>query len=469
MTIGFMLIAAIIMAVAVTAIAFLFDVNVQSQLTKVVDDITPSVRTALKSPDWKAQLENIARNPSLRERGISLAIIERRRGGGSQPPAPLWQSRKDFPVRDNPNDQKAYRMYFRPSVEGQRSRDAVGIVFAVPTKEIAEIQNLRQIEFIVISCLVVALVGLGAWMLVGKTLSPIGKLSKQAANAPADDLAFALELPSYDAEMVELVDTVNGLLSRIAQTSAAKGRFYAAASHELRTPLQALSGHLELALTRSRTADEYEKVISEAHRQSERLTDLVQDLLMLHQLDTAPARAKESVQIESICRQTIDSLQPLLDLRELTVTVQDNDGIEIQSIHSHAEILVRNVLENAAKYADAGSAILVSITKTDRQVVLTVENKCASAQELNTEKLFEPFYRPDASRNSRTGGNGLGLAISRAIAQINGWTISFVPHQDSVTVAVAFTLLTAAPEKGEKAKPAKAKLVKATEPSKPLA
>lgn len=468
MTIGFMLIAAIIMAIAVTAIAFLFDVSVQGQLTKVVDDITPAVRTALKSPDWKTQLENIARNPLLRERGISLAIIERRRTG-TQPPMPVWQSRKDFPTRDNPNDQKAYRMYFRPSVEGPRSRDALGIVFAVPTKEIAEIQNLRQIEFIVISGLVVALVGLGAWMLVGKTLSPIGKLSKQAANASADDLGFALELPSYDAEMVELVDTVNGLLSRIAQTSAAKGRFYAAASHELRTPLQALSGHLELALTRSRTAEEYERVISEAHRQSERLTDLVQDLLLLHQLDTAPARAKESVQIASICRQTIDSLQPLLDLRKLTISLEDHDGIEIQSIHSHAEILVRNVLENAAKYADAGSSIQVSIEKVDKRIMLNVQNQCATAHELNTEKLFEPFYRPDASRNSRTGGNGLGLAISRAIAHANNWTIALVPKQDSVTVSVGFTISNGSPEVEGRAKPTKAKLARAPEPSKPVA
>ena len=238
--------------------------------------------------------------------------------------------------------------------------------------------------------------------------------------------------------MVDLVDTLNGLLSRLAETAAVKGRFYAAASHELRTPLQALSGHLEVALSRGRSAEEYERFLQEAYKQAGRLTSLVQDLLLLHQLDSAAPRAQEPVDLAEVCDGVLSQLAPLMDARELRLAVHLAPDAVILAAPTHAEILIRNVMENAVEYAAEGGEVALCLSACGEGTRLEVFNQCPPASDWNPEKLFEPFFRPDTARNARTGGNGLGLAICRAIATANGWTVTLQQEARGVRVAAQF-------------------------------
>lgn len=427
MTFGFMLGAAAIMVLAISLIAMLFDVNTEGQMRALVEKQMAKVRVDLNSPDWRERLTKIADSPELAERGIGFEVFERRSRNRT------WASRPDLPM---PGEASSHDFRFIPS------RPAPGspyrILFAVPIGELEEEQNRRKVEFLALTALVIGLAGLGAWMLVGKILSPIDQLSRQASTASVDRMQVKLNPPSPDLEMIGLVDTLNGLLERLAQTSAMKGRFYAAASHELRTPLQALSGHLEVALTRSRTAEEYEDFIAEAHRQTVRLITLVKDLLLLHQLDTSPPTEGIEVDLAGTCEQFIDLLQPLFEVRELTVELVHSGPSEIKAFHSHAEILVRNLLENAAKYASRGTSIEVQITESPKEVRLEISNESKLAKEIDLDRIFEPFYRPDISRNSQTGGNGLGLAICQALASANGWSIQLRPKDGEVVVTVSF-------------------------------
>jgi signal transduction histidine kinase len=286
-------------------------------------------------------------------------------------------------------------------------------------------QAALKLGLLFLSLFAVAAIAGGAWLLVGQTLSPIRRLAAQAGTASVENLHVRLQPPSRDAEVIDLVDTLNGLLERLDETAAAKGRFYAAASHELRTPLQALSGHLEVALSRERSAQEYETFLQEASRQAGRLTSLMRDLLLLHQLDSArPQRRKEPVDLAEVCDSALAQLAPLIDARGLRLQADLASGVEILATPTHAEILVRNLVENATKYASEGGAVTVCLSSITAGVRLEVFNECPPVPEWNPEKLFEPFYRPDAARNTRTGGNGLGLAICRSIATANGWTVT---------------------------------------------
>lgn len=306
-----------------------------------------------------------------------------------------------------------------------------------PRGAIAREQGRQRLELLLSLCTVLV-VACGAWVLVGRTLSPIRRLAVQASAASVENLQVRLQAPSRDAELVELVDTLNGLLSRLAETAAMKGRFYAAASHELRTPLQALSGHLEVALSRCRTAEEYETFLHEAHRQTARLTSLVMDLLLLHQLDTAAARPQEPVDLAEVCDGALGQLAPLIDARGLRLSVDLAPGVEIPAIPNHAEILVRNLVENAVKYASAGGEVSLSLTAGSEPTRLEVFNECPPIPEWKPQKLFEPFYRSDTARSARTGGNGLGLAICQAIAVVNGWTITLQQELRGVRAVTTF-------------------------------
>ena len=278
------------------------------------------------------------------------------------------------------------------------------IVIGVPWQKTELGLRNEEVILIGVSLLLTALGAFAAWSLVGRTLSPIAKLSSQARTASIDDLTVRLKPPSDDVEIVGLVETLNGLLERTAETTASKERFYSAASHELRTPLQALSGHLELALTRQRTAEEYRAGIEEASGQACRLTDLIEDLLSLYRLDHTDSVPKRVVRdVASVCRALISEHRPLAEERGLRISCTLPEAVPVCSPRTQVDMLARNLLENALKYADPGSEVSMSLQVVDNQARLEIFNEFQPGPEWDAERLFEPFARLDSSRSSHTG------------------------------------------------------------------
>jgi signal transduction histidine kinase len=294
--------------------------------------------------------------------------------------------------------------------------------------------------------LAVVAAALGSWVLVGRTLAPIGLLSRQGREASAESLRVFLRAPSEDAEITELVTTLNGLLARLADTAAAKARFYAAASHELRTPLQAVSGHLELALGRPRTGDEYRAAINEALSQTRRLTRLAQDLLLLNQIESArPAQLSELVDVGEVCERALRQMQPTVAQRGLRLSegavLLSAGAIPEATIFApptHVEILVRNIIENAIRHALPGGEVRLSLERCGEGALLRVFNESPPVADWDSASLFDPFARLDASRSAATGGNGLGLAICGAIAKANRWTVTLEQTGEGVLATVLF-------------------------------
>ncbi len=297
-----------------------------------------------------------------------------------------------------------------------------------------------------ISLLVVGVTAAGSWALVGRTLSPIGRLAAQARSASTESLALRLEPPSRDHEVLALVTTLNDLLSGFSETAAVRGRFYAAASHELRTPLQALSGHLELALQRLESESAARPRLEEALVQSRRLIALVRDLLFLNQLDTQSTGTMwpshvEPISIAACVDLALAEVEKLIEERGLRVTWARSDDLEICAPYTHVSALVRNLVENAAKYSPAGGKIEIEVRARSRALIepsepsepyLRIINSTEALDPETAVRLSEPFYRPDPSRSSAGGGNGLGLAICKAVSQANGWKMTLSARPEGV-------------------------------------
>ncbi len=159
-------------------------------------------------------------------------------------------------------------------------------------------------------------------------------------------------------------------------------------------------------------------MIEEAHTQARRLISLVHDLLLLYQLEGAtPGPPKELGNLSDVCRRVLSQLQPIIGKRALRIRTNLPDDAHIQALPTHIDMLVRNLIENAVKYAVPKSEVRIDLGASPGQVELVVFNQCDAAPGWIDEKLFEPFSRPDSSRNSETGGTGLGVAICRALAQ----------------------------------------------------
>jgi signal transduction histidine kinase len=341
----------------------------------------------------------------------------RRHGGRGRGPrggrgdVPLWMQFAVPPLEDGSNWRH---------LEMKRGGDT--LILGVPW--FRNTRNLRSqtLSLLFLGLLASGAAAIGAWLLVGKVLSPIENLAVQARNlAKNDSFDGRLSSTSSDAEMRHLTSTLNEMLQVLGESARSKERFHAAASHELRTPLQALSGHLQVALSRLRGAEEYRAALEEAARQTERLSSLTRDLLMLNQLQMATSKPPhEAVDATEILEQCIDRFIPVLDARGVSI-VEQLQPCEVETAPSHLEMLMRNLVENAVKYAVDGGQI--SFVLQDEEMAIWNQTS-ELLRDADLGRLFEPFFRPDVSRHSSTGGNGLGLSICRAICDANSWEMT---------------------------------------------
>jgi signal transduction histidine kinase len=425
MTLGFVLVLAPFLLVTCLVLVLvstrLDTVRTQALLRQTV---TQARRVLSRpDPDWRDGLADLMARPALREHEVGLLVLDGRRV--------VWRSSDGLPTR--------------PVAAGGAWQVAVRkagplTVFALhPSPERTARRDHLLWELLILCLCVTIGAAAGAWALVGWTLRPIHQLSRQSDAAAADGLDVQLNAPSQDAEVVELVGTLNGLLARQARAAAAKGRFYAAASHELRTPLQALSGHLELALSRPRRPEEYKAALDEAQGQARRLTALVRALLLLHQLEGPGRPPQEPTDLTAVCDNALALIGPLLVERGLRLTAEIAEGAGILAAPTHAEMLVRNLLENASRHATAEGHVSVKLTRPPGGAHLKVSNECTLPDAEDPQTWLEPFHRPDHARAADTGGNGLGLAICRALADANGWQIGLKRTPEGIVAEVVFS------------------------------
>ncbi len=320
-----------------------------------------------------------------------------------------------------------------------RSRNAI-IVAGMDWHPIETALRRQMLVLFLFALLMIGIAAAAAWTLVGRTLQPIGALSEQAKAASGDTLHACLVAPSDDAEVRRLVETLNGFLQRLRENTLAREQFYAAAAHELRTPLSVLSASVEVALSRPRDNAEYQETLSDLQSQTCRLTTLVQDLLTLNRLDrdTGADETKEAVDLADLCERTLSTFAPIITERRLRVRTDLESSRDVSAPLTHAAMLVRNLIENAVKYATFGGTVTISLRSVPEGTRLQISNDYAKSEASGFDKWFEPFYRADASRSAATGGNGLGLAICRRLADINDWSLLLAIKNDGVNVSVTF-------------------------------
>lgn len=327
----------------------------------------------------------------------------------------LWKSRNSGPDWPQVGDNWRYRTL---------SRQGQTLIVAREWKPVEDELYEMAASLWGLGTLIVVATTMAAWFLVGKTLSPLDELAAQAENASVTALHIRLQSPSSDAEMRHLTATLNGLLARLEKEAKAHGRFYAAASHELRTPIQALLGQIDVARSRPRAVAQHEEILAQLGAEVERLTSLVQDLLQLNALEMGQSRP-ESEQLDlkfwverAMCQQTAGAEAKGLVLESHL------ESCEVAAPPNHIQMLLRNLMENAVKYAPAHGCVRINLHKTASGARFTVWNAANLPEESDLSLWFEPFFRPDESRNSQSGGNGLGLSVVAALATANGWQVT---------------------------------------------
>jgi len=264
----------------------------------------------------------------------------------------------------------------------------------------------------------VVVYGVGAWLSVGATLKPVSKLVDRV-NEVKSGQGSSVSAPSTDTEIVRLVETLNALIDEVRSESDERVKSYATLSHELRTPIHALLLELDLALGSEQTKEQLESTLMGVQRQVYRLNRLSEAVLTLQGLTQPEALSTvESLDLSEAINRVFVELQPLFEVRSLVLAHHATHGYLVQALPQHIDLLLRNLLENAAKFAPVGSEVQVHQRVEDARVELEIVNRSEEGRQM--------------------AGNGLGLRICREIARVNRWEFESIESHGEHRVKVRF-------------------------------
>lgn len=308
----------------------------------------------------------------------------------------------------------------------------VGYVGRMPGPALREVVDIRfqeaqQRAFFWIA-LLVALTALAlAWPLSNTLVRPLRRITDGARALSAGRYHTRVSVRSDD-ELGDLARDFNGLAQTLEQTETARRQWMADISHELRTPLSVMKAELEAMQDGIRPLDH--TAMSSLQGDVERLNRLVEDLYQLSMTDLgAMSYHKREVAPAAILKDDLDALAGEFQRLGIEVTLNDEltAPVALQGDPDRLSQLFRNLLQNSARYTEAGGRMQVTIRRLGDTWSADFQDTAPGVPSEALPRLFERFYRVEASRNRAHGGAGLGLAICRNIVEAHGGRIEAKP------------------------------------------
>jgi two-component system, OmpR family, sensor histidine kinase VanS len=265
----------------------------------------------------------------------------------------------------------------------------------------------------------------GGWLLAGRMLAPLTRITDATRVAAAGSLAHRIQLPGHGDEFRELADAFDTMLSRLEAHVGEQRRFAANASHELRTPLAITQTLLDVV--RNDPNRNNGELVDRLHAVNSRAIDLTEALLLLSRADQR-SFTREHVDLSLIAEEATETLIPLAEQHGVTI---GTSGDVTPTIGSHALLLqmATNLVHNAiAHNLPEQGTVSVTTKGQPKSVELSVENTGGKLTPQTLSTLGEPFRRGTERLRSDHDGVGLGLAIVKSITQAHDGTLTFIPR-----------------------------------------
>jgi two-component system OmpR family sensor kinase len=314
--------------------------------------------------------------------------------------------RVTLPGRDEP-----VRLLATP-VEAQNQRLVVVVGASLEEREEA-LESLRN-QLLIGGPIALLLASFAGYLLAGAALRPVESMRRRAAEISASTPGQRLPVPPARDEISRLGETLNEMLARLEAALARERRFVADASHELRTPLALLKAELELALTRKRKPAELEAAVRSAAEETDRLSQLAEDLLVLARADQGelPLRRSEC-DVDELLGRVANRFGRRAHEAAREVELGGDPGLSVTGDQLRLEQALGNLVENSLRHGRG--RILLKAARNGERIELHVIDEGEGFPKIFLPKAFEPFSRADEARGS--GGSGLGLAIVDVVAR----------------------------------------------------
>ncbi|MCU7525675.1 MAG: HAMP domain-containing histidine kinase [Ignavibacteria bacterium] len=293
------------------------------------------------------------------------------------------------------------------------------LIIAIPLEESALVlRNLRNVLAVAIPLVLILLYFITKFI-AGKSMAPIDTVISTAEKITKENIDKRIELPVHKDELYTLTYTINDLLDRLQDAVLREKQFTSDASHELRTPLAVLKGTLEVLVRKPRSTEQYETKIKYCIDEVNRMSNLVDQLLMLARYESGKTEPKmQKIDIAGIIEHTILRMQHGINAKRISLSFDSEAPVYASADEAMLEIILDNIISNSVKYSGMDTSINITLKTDNGKAVCTIQDCGIGMEEEEIEKIFDRFYRIDESRSSRISGSGLGLAIVKKLADL---------------------------------------------------
>jgi heavy metal sensor kinase len=335
-----------------------------------------------------------------------------------------------------------FRGYFRAFSVERKECKLIVLQSLHPQEEFLE--TLTSAFFLIIP-LAVLLAASGGYFLARRSLAPVAAMGMQAGHIGADNLHERLQIQHPADELGQLAQSFNALLDRLDLAFEQQRRFVADASHELRTPVAILYGESEVTLSQpERTPQEYRESLSILRAESRRLKHIVEDLFTLARADSGQLPlALSAFYLDELAAECIHNARTLASAKKISLNCSAEKDLLVRADEALVRRMILNLIDNAIKYTPPGGEVHVACENREPNVVVTVSDSGEGIPLELQSRVFERFFRVDEARSrTENGGAGLGLSISRWIAEAHGGSLQLtgsIPGSTVFTVALPKT------------------------------
>ncbi len=281
--------------------------------------------------------------------------------------------------------------------------------------------DLLRLLLLALAPLVVLIACAGGAWLSRRALKPVDEITSAARTIGINNLSLRLRIPRTGDELERLTEVWNSMLGRLEGAVKTLSQFAADASHELRTPLAVIRTSAELALRRARSPESYRESLLDISAEAERMTRLVEDLLLLARNDArATEMPMDALDLDAFLDGVCADLEGLAAARRIRIrrTSPKRDAVLVSGNDAALRRVFLVLLDNAIKYSHPDSEVLVAVSSIVGTAEVTVEDFGIGIGPAHRPHIFDRFYQADSSRSD--GGLGLGLSLADSIVRAHG-------------------------------------------------
>ncbi|UII26022.1 HAMP domain-containing histidine kinase [Fulvivirga maritima] len=299
----------------------------------------------------------------------------------------------------------------------EENGEVKGYILAALSSESEQsvILNLRNALII---CYLTVLAGLYFFsrFLAGRSIRPVKEVSSTITKITKQNLKERVDLPLNKDEIYDLSTNFNDLLSRIENAIEKEKQFTSDASHELRTPLSTLRGTLEVLIRKPRTQADYEEKIRYSLQEIDRMTAILEQLLLLARLDSNPQK-QSFIQLPAVITESLARFDKQIKSKNLTIQFHFDESKKLLTPNYYTSLIIDNLLSNAIKYSPDNSVIHIQAQEIDNKVICSIKDHGIGIKEADQSKIFHSFYRSESLQYKHIKGHGLGLSIVKKCAE----------------------------------------------------